>query len=80
MNAVPPSSSIAEEAISVLAQAGVRVAPVRLIRRLDFVNGLPAGQAAVEWRPSSKAASEATGLWQWVCGEVGLPASQQAGE
>src|SRR3954453_6670190 len=80
MNAVPPTSRITDEAAAVLTKAGVRVAPVRLVRRLDFVNGLPAGQSATEWHPHSKAAQEVEGLWQWVSGQVGLPASQHAVE
>jgi chromosome partitioning protein len=78
MNAVPPTSKITDEAISALAEAGVQVAPARLVRRLDFVNGLPAGQSAIEWNPKSKAAEEVRELWQWACQQVGLPAQQLA--
>ncbi len=76
MNAVPPTSRITDEAVSALAEAGMRVAPVRIIRRLDFVNGLPAGQAAVEWHPAGKAAKEAAELWEWARLLVGLPDGQ----
>jgi chromosome partitioning protein len=78
MNAVPPTSKITEEAVSVLTTAGVRVSPVRLVRRLDFVNGLPLGQAAIEWQPLGKAAKEAEQLWEWVSQQVGIPAQQEA--
>jgi chromosome partitioning protein len=78
MNAVPPTSKITEEAITVLTGAGVRVAPVRLVRRLDFVNGLPVGQSAIEWDERGKAAGETVALWEWASQLVGLPASQQA--
>ena len=78
MNAVPPTSRITEETVSVLNDAGVKVAPVRLVRRLDYVNGLPAGQSALEWHPGGKAAQEAATLWQWVCQQAGIPAIQQA--
>jgi len=80
MNAVPPTSRITEEAVAVLATAGVRVAPVRLVRRLDFVSGLPAGQTAIEWHPQGKASLEAQELWEWVRQLVGLPDIQQAVE
>jgi chromosome partitioning protein len=79
MNAIPPVSKITDEAVTALQEAGVSVAPVRLVRRLDFVNGLPAGQAAIEWQPKGKAAAEATALWLWVCQLVGLPAEHLAG-
>jgi len=79
MNAVPPTSRITEEAIAVLTEAGVRVAPARLIRRLDFVNGLPVGQSATEWNPKSKAAAEVRELWEWVCQQVSLTSRQLAG-
>ena len=78
MNAVPPTSRITEETVAVLSGAGVQVSPVRLVRRLDYVNGLPAGQSAVEWHPSGKAVQEAVLLWQWVCREAGIPAIPQA--
>ena len=80
MSAVPPTSKITDETVVVLTDAGVRVAPVRIVRRLDFVNGLPAGQAAIEWHPSGKAAKEASTLWEWACQQVGLQARQQAAE
>src|SRR3954468_2227316 len=79
MNAVPPTSKITDEAISALAEAGVQVAPARLVRRLDFVNGLPAGQSAIEWNPKSKAAAEVRELWEWVCQQVSLTSRQLAG-
>jgi len=66
MNAVPPASKITEEAVDALAAGGVQVCPIRLVRRLDFVNGLPEGLAAGEWNPKGKAAKEAIELWEWV--------------
>jgi chromosome partitioning protein len=79
MNAIPPSSKITDEAVAALQEAGVLVSPVRLVRRLDFVNGLPAGQAAIEWHEKGKAAGEATALWMWASQLAGLPARQQVG-
>ena len=78
MNAVPPTSKITEEAVAVLTGGGVHVAPVRLVRRLDFVSGLPAGQSAVEWHPQSKAALEATALWEWARQLAGIVPNQHA--
>jgi chromosome partitioning protein len=78
MNAIPPTSKITEEAIGVLTGAGVRVAPVRLVRRLDFVNGLPMGQAALEWEEKGKAAAETRALWEWARQLVGMTAIQDA--
>ena len=80
MNAVPPTSRITEEAVAALSGAGVRVAPVRLVRRLDDVNGLPAGQSAIEWHPQGKAAQETTALWEWTSQQVGLPTKHHAVE
>jgi chromosome partitioning protein len=78
MNAVPPTSKITEEAVGVLTSAGVKVAPVRLVRRLDLVNGLPLGQSAVEWDAKGKAAEETRQLWEWVRGLAGMTAVPQA--
>ena len=80
MNAVPPTSKITEEAVVVLTNAGIRVGPVRLVRRMDLVSGLPAGQAAVEWHPSGKASLETQELWQWVRQLAGLPEAPLAVE
>src|SRR4051795_9965213 len=80
MNAVPPTSKITEEAVAVLTSVGIRVGPVRLVRRMDLVSGLPAGQAAVEWHPSGKASLETQELWQWVRQLVGLPEAPLAVE
>jgi chromosome partitioning protein len=80
MNAIPPTSKITEEAVGVLAAAGVKIAPARLVRRLDFVNGLPIGQSAVEWEEKGKAAKETRELWECVRRLVGLRAIQQEGE
>ena len=80
MNAIPPTSKITEEAVAVLQAAGVQVAPVRLVRRLDFVNGLPEGQGAVEWHPHGKAAQEITRLWEWTAAKIGLKEHAHVGE
>lgn len=76
LNAAPPTSKIADEAAATLAAAGVKVAPHRLVQRMDYVNPLAAGQAAVEWEPKGKAAAEVASLWEWVCGQVDMPAYQ----
>lgn len=68
MNAVPPSSKITEEAVEALTAGEMKVCPVRLVRRLDYVNGLPEGLAAFEWNPKGKAAKEVRKLWEWVTG------------
>ena len=80
MNAIPPTSKITDEAEAVLISAGVQVAPIRLVRRLDFVNGLPAGQAAVEWHPNGKAARETSELWEWTSAKINLTESAHVGE
>jgi chromosome partitioning protein len=80
MNAIPPTSKITEEAISVLITAGVQVAPIRLVRRLDFVNGLPAGQSAVEWHPNGKAAWEIAKLWEWTRAKIGMMENAHVGQ
>jgi chromosome partitioning protein len=80
MNAIPPTSKITDEAVAVLITAGVQVAPIRLVRRLDFVNGLPAGLAAVEWQPNGKAAQEITRLWEWTRQKIALMENAHVGE
>jgi chromosome partitioning protein len=76
MNAAPPTSKIAEEAASTLSAAGVNVAPHRLTQRMDYVNPLAAGRAAVEWEPRGKAAAEVGALWGWIRGQLGMTAPQ----
>jgi chromosome partitioning protein len=78
MNAVPPTSRITQEAVEVLQRANVRVCPIRLVRRLDYVNGLPLGQAAVEWEQTGKAAGETGLLWEWVSQQLELASNRIA--
>ena len=66
MIASRPADDCGRLQVEALTAGGVKVCPVRLVRRLDFVNGLPEGLAAGEWNPVGKAAKEAEALWEWV--------------
>ena len=72
LSMVPIRGAVVGEAERFLAEAGVKVCPVRLHQRAAFYNGLGAGRASTEWEPSGKAATEASALWAWLCGELGM--------
>ena len=51
---------------------GVPVAPVNLIRRVEYWNSGLQGLGVCESAPRSAACREMTRLWEWVAGELGL--------
>jgi chromosome partitioning protein len=78
LSMVPVRGAVVSEAIRYLDDAGIEVCPVRLHQRADFYNGLGAGNSSIEWEPTGKAAAEATALWKWACGQLGVPARASA--
>ena len=68
LNAVPVRSLLGDEAAAALSGAGVRLAPMRLHPRTDFVTPLAAGKTAAEWAGKGKAAAELAELWAFLRG------------
>lgn len=76
LNAVIPRTMVAETAERTLAEAGLVVAPIRIVQRMDHVTPLGSGQVASEWAPKSKAAEEIAALWAWA--DASMTARQPA--
>lgn len=76
LNAVIPRTMVADEAERSLAEAGLTVAPVRIVQRMDHVTPIGSGRVAAEAAPRSKAAEEIAALWKWV--SAIMPAEQHA--
>jgi chromosome partitioning protein len=57
---------------------GLPVAPCRLGKRMAFSRSQITGQAASETEPDGKATAEMRALYEWVCGQVGLPTCQRS--
>ena len=73
LSMVPVRGAVVSEAVRYLEDAGIEICPVRLHQRADFYNGLGAGKSSIEWEPAGKAAAEAAALWEWACGQLGMP-------
>jgi chromosome partitioning protein len=76
LNTVPPRGTDADEAAATLTAMGLSVAPCRLGKRMAFSRSQITGQAASEVEPDGKATAEIRALYEWVCGQVGLPTVQ----
>ncbi|HLZ24521.1 MAG TPA: ParA family protein [Ktedonobacterales bacterium] len=66
LNAVPPRSSIADEAEQGLTARGTLVCPCRLAHRAAFTHGVIDGRTAQEFDPQGKAAQEVAELYKWL--------------
>ena len=58
-----------------LSSLGVEVCPVFLQGRVAHLDSLRSGLGVCEAFPRSVAALEVTGLWEWVCGRLGIISS-----
>lgn len=65
INRVKPRVGLTAEAVIALSQGGP-VAPIQIWDRVAHVEARITGQAAVELRPSSKAAAEMAALWTYL--------------
>jgi len=74
LNATPVRSRVVQEAQEVVTGLGAAVAPVTIAQRAAFVHCLVTGRTAQEFEPDGKAAEEVAALWEWLAGELGLPA------
>lgn len=71
LNAVPPRSvSLIDEAAEVIKSLELGLAPACLVDRAAFRHAVINGQTAVEFEPSSKAASEVDLLYVWMRGQL----------
>ena len=77
LNAVPPRSSIGNEAATGLAGRGAQVAPHQLTHRAAFAHGVIDGRTAQEFEPQGKAAKEVELLYEWLCGVIDMPTRGQ---
>jgi chromosome partitioning protein len=78
LNACTVRSSLTEEAAHEVTTGGGSICPVRVHERTVFKRAAMAGQGAVETEPGGKAAGEINGLWQWLCGQLCIPAIKGA--
>ena len=65
-NAVPPRSSMLEQAKAVVADYNIHIAPCTVGRRILFSHAVVDGKTAEEFDPKSKAAIEIDTLYQYL--------------
>ncbi|MEK7204689.1 MAG: ParA family protein [candidate division NC10 bacterium] len=65
INGATPRTTIAADAVRVLAQHG-RVAPVTIHQRIDFAASMIDGRTVGELNPQSRSAQEIADLWKYV--------------
>ena len=70
LNAVAPLGQDATQAADAIADLAVQVCPVRLGNRVAFARALISGQAAQEFEPGGKAATEAEHLHECIVERV----------
>ena len=66
LNAVPPQGSLADDAEAALRERGIKVAPMRIGQRADFVHAATASRGVLDLRPGGKAAGEIEALYAWL--------------
>jgi chromosome partitioning protein len=66
------------ETTELVAEIGLKVAPVRLSERATFRHATGSGQAAQEIEPEGKGAAEVSAVWQWICEQVAMPPRRHA--
>ena len=71
-NNVPPSSKRKEDTSETIAQMGIPVSPVTVVRRIAHWDAGMEGLAANEYAPSSPAATEVREYWAWLQGAIGI--------
>lgn len=77
-NAAPPRApQLFAEASNLVKELGLRVAPVMLADRAAFHHSTASGKTALEIEPVGKAAGEVSSLWQWVCQQANMKASER---
>jgi chromosome partitioning protein len=78
LNGVAPHGSVADEAAeSIATDLGIAVAPARLGQRVAYDRCLITGQAAQEYEPSGKAATEVEQLYMWTCEQINMLSSSE---
>lgn len=72
-NAVPPSASIAEEALEAAKTYGddlIKIAPKHISQRVAFMHAMRDGLGVLEYEPKGKAANEVKDLYKFILKEV----------
>ncbi len=75
LNAAIAQGTRADEARSELERLGLVVAPVEVGHRVAFGDAMIPGQGVTEYRPSSAAAQEIEGLFDWMLRHFGVEAA-----
>lgn len=79
LNGVPHQGTVADEAAQMITSSfGLAVAPARFGDRVAYSRCMIDGQAAQEFEPDGKAASEVKLAHEWVSALLGLRASKKA--
>jgi chromosome partitioning protein len=76
LNSISTTGAATGTEKAIEAEFGIDVCPIRIGDRVAYSRCLIAGQAAQEFEPVGKAASEIRKLHKWVCGLVGLSVSE----
>lgn len=77
-NGTASHGQVRADAREVAEGIGLAIAPVRLAERAAYHRATEAGQAAQEMEPTGKAAAEVAALWEWTCGQLGMPSCLSA--
>lgn len=82
LNNLPSARKRIEELRGLFHLMGVPVAPVNLVRRVEYWNSGLQGLGVCESAPRSAACRETNLLWEWIAQELGfdLPAAEPAPE
>lgn len=72
LNAVPPRTTLADEARAAITSYDIETAPCQLGQRIAFVHALTAGLTAQEYEPNGKAAKEINDLYTYVAQQIGV--------
>jgi chromosome partitioning protein len=66
----PKAALLYKEASEVIAETGLKVAPVMLAERGDYHHSTGSGASAQEYASAGKAALEVEALWRWISEQV----------
>ena len=76
-NNLPPHTRRAEQLVQSIRSLDVPVAPVNIVRRVDYWDASAQGLGVCEYSPKSKAATEIGQLWRWISQELLHPKALQ---
>ena len=73
---LPMGHKRTDQMVAVMERLNAKVAPVRLRRRITYVDASTLGLGVCEYAPDSPAAQEMEELWSWTSEELDLPMNQ----